>query len=60
MIKEKPIPLELLTDQSFHDSGAYRHLQMLAVNHDIREGYCKFVLKTSTVKTYNQVAKQEL
>ena len=60
MIKEKPIPLELLTEQSFHEEGAYRHLQMLAVNHGIREGYCRFVLKTSLVKTYSQIAKQEL
>lgn len=33
---------------------------MLVVNSDIREWYAKFILKTQTVKTYDQLANHEL
>lgn len=60
MIKEKPMPVELLTGKSFYDSKPYRHLSMLVVNQDIREWYSKFVLKTSSVKTFSQIVSTEL
>lgn len=60
MIKEKPMPVELLTGKSFYDTKPYRHLSMLVVNQDIREWYSKFVLKTSSVKTFSQIVSTEL
>ena len=51
LLKEKPMPLELLTNRSFYDDGPYRHLQLLVVNQDIRDWYSKFILKTQSVKT---------
>jgi len=60
LLKEKPLPLELLTVRSFYDDTPYRHLQMLVVNQDIREWYSKFILKTQSVKTYSQIVHQDL
>jgi hypothetical protein len=33
---------------------------MLMINGDIREWFSKFILKTQTVKTYDQIANAEL
>ena len=60
MIKEKPLPLDRLTQYSAYDDAPYRHLQMLMVNQDIREWYSKFVLKTQTVKSYSEIVHFEL
>jgi hypothetical protein len=60
VLKEKPMPLELLTQRSFYDGAPYRHLQMLVVNQDIREWYSRFVLKTQSVQTYGQITGHNL
>ena len=56
IIKEKPVPLEVLTQRSFYDDAPYRALQMLVVNQDIREWYSKFILKSQRPKTYEEIA----
>lgn len=56
IIKEKPVPLEVLTQRSFYDDAPYRALQMLVVNQDIREWYSKFILKSQKAKTYEEIA----
>ena len=33
---------------------------MLMVNQDIRDWYSRFILKTQSVKTYNEIVMQEL
>jgi len=48
--KEKPMPLDKHSFEQTSTSGAYRHVQMLAINQDIKEWYFDFVHKTSCVK----------
>ena len=58
ILKERPVPLELLTQKSFYDETPYRYLQMLVVNQDIREWYSKFVLKAPTARSYHEIVTE--
>jgi hypothetical protein len=58
-LKEKPMPLELLTQKSFYDDRPYRFLQMMVVNQDIREWYSKFVLKATSARSYHEIVGED-
>ena len=59
ILKERPVPLDLLTQRSFYDATPYRYLQMLVVNQDIREWFSKFVLKAPTARSYHEIVSED-
>ena len=46
VLKERPIPLEMLTSKSFYSETPYKYLQLIVVNPDIRSWYIGFVMRT--------------
>jgi hypothetical protein len=59
-MKEKPLPKDRMTNESFFDKTPYRFLQMLVINQDIREWYSKFVLKTKNSRNYDEIINHDL